>query len=309
MATVAALLVLVVALIHTWIVVLEMFLWRTPRGLRAFEMDQDFADRSATLAANQGLYNGFLVAGLVWGLLAGDPVGFQVHVFFLACVIVAGLYGAATVSRRILFVQAVPAAAALVAVIAAAAKSPASPRARGLDRRSAPRTALDLPSGPPPRNCDTLVLLCARWRFLSASAARQQLAYRWMTQHEGLRWTCRSLIPDTSPIEEIVVRGSITFLFIYLLLRVLKRQSGAVSTRGPAVFIVLVADAAQNSLMAGQYTSVADGLLLVTTIAVWAYGTRLARLPRQGGRAFHPPGTASHRQGRADDPAEHARPN
>ena len=92
MATVAALLVLVVALIHAWIVVLEMFLWRTPRGLRAFEMDQDFADRSATLAANQGLYNGFLVAGLVWGLLASDPVGFQVRVFFLVCVIVAGLY-------------------------------------------------------------------------------------------------------------------------------------------------------------------------------------------------------------------------
>jgi putative membrane protein len=121
MATVAALLVLVVALIHAWIVVLEMFLWRTPRGLRAFEMDQDFADRSATLAANQGLYNGFLVAGLVWGLLASDPVGFQVRVFFLVCVIVAGFYGAATVSTRILFVQAVPAAAALVAVIAASA--------------------------------------------------------------------------------------------------------------------------------------------------------------------------------------------
>ena len=76
------------------------------------------------------------------------------------------------------------------------------------------------------------------------------------------------LIPDTSPIE-IVVRGSITFLFIYLLLRVLKRQSGAVST-ADLLLIVLVADAAQNS-MAGQYTSVADGLLLVTTIAVWAY--------------------------------------
>jgi putative membrane protein len=79
-------------------------------------MDQDFADRSATLAANQGLYNGFLAAGLIWGLLAADPVGFQVRVFFLICVIVAGLYGAATVSRRILLVQALPAVLALAAV-------------------------------------------------------------------------------------------------------------------------------------------------------------------------------------------------
>ena len=82
-------------------------------------MDQDFADRSATLAANQGLYNGFLAAGLAWGLVAADPVGFQVRVFFLGCVVVAGLYGAATVSRRILLVQAIPAAVALLAVLAA----------------------------------------------------------------------------------------------------------------------------------------------------------------------------------------------
>ena len=81
--------------------------------------DQAFADESAALAANQGLYNGFLVAGLVWGLLAADPVGFQVKVFFLGCVIVAGVYGAATVSRRILVVQAVPAALALAAVLIA----------------------------------------------------------------------------------------------------------------------------------------------------------------------------------------------
>ena len=102
-----ALVVLVVA-IHVYIVILEMFLWRTERGMQAFGTDQAFADRSAPLAANQGLYNGFLVAGLVWGLLAADPIGFQVKVFFLACVVVAGLYGAATVSRRILVVQAAP---------------------------------------------------------------------------------------------------------------------------------------------------------------------------------------------------------
>ena len=119
MVTIAALLVAIVAAIHVYIVILEMFLWRTPRGLRSFGTTQAFADESATLAANQGLYNGFLVAGLVWGLVASDPIGFQVKVFFLACVIVAGVYGAATVSRRILFVQAVPAALALIAVLVA----------------------------------------------------------------------------------------------------------------------------------------------------------------------------------------------
>jgi putative membrane protein len=119
MATVAAALVLLVIAIHVYIVVLEMFLWRTPRGMRSFGTDQAFADRSAPLAANQGLYNAFLVAGLVWGLLAGGTIGFQVKIFFLACVIVAGVFGAATVSRRILVVQALPAAVALAAVVVA----------------------------------------------------------------------------------------------------------------------------------------------------------------------------------------------
>ena len=119
MATVAAVLVAIVAAIHVYIVILEVVLWRTPRGLQAFGTTQAFADESATLAANQGLYNGFLVAGLAWGLLASDPVGFQVKLFFLGCVIVAGVFGAATVNRRILFVQAVPALLALVAVLAA----------------------------------------------------------------------------------------------------------------------------------------------------------------------------------------------
>ncbi|MFL5678609.1 MAG: DUF1304 domain-containing protein [Chloroflexota bacterium] len=119
MATIAALLVALVAAIHVYIVILEMFLWRTPRGLRSFGTTQAFADESRTLAANQGLYNGFLVAGLIWGLVAADPVGFQVKIFFLACVIVAGLYGAATVNGRILIIQAVPAALAMVAVVAA----------------------------------------------------------------------------------------------------------------------------------------------------------------------------------------------
>jgi putative membrane protein len=119
LAVLATLLVAIVAAIHVYIVVLEMFLWRTPRGMRSFGTDQAFADRSAPLAANQGLYNGFLVAGLVWGLVATDPVGFQVTVFFLGCVIVAGVFGAATVSRRILVVQAVPAVLALASVLLA----------------------------------------------------------------------------------------------------------------------------------------------------------------------------------------------
>ena len=120
MDVIAMVLVAVVIAIHVYIVLLEMVWWRTPRGLRSFGTDQAFADRSASLAANQGLYNGFLVAGLVWGLLGADPVGFQVTVFFLGCVIVAGLFGAATVSRRILVVQAIPAAIALAAVLLAA---------------------------------------------------------------------------------------------------------------------------------------------------------------------------------------------
>jgi len=114
---VANVVVLLVAALHVYFLVLEMFLWRTPRGMRAFGLDQAFADRSASLAANQGLYNGFLAAGLAWGVLAADPVGFQVKVFFLACVIVAGLFGAATVNRRIALVQALPAAIALAVVL------------------------------------------------------------------------------------------------------------------------------------------------------------------------------------------------
>ena len=116
MNAVAIVLVAIVALIHLYIVVLEMALWTTPRGRAAFGTDAEFAEASKTLAANQGLYNGFLVAGLVWGLVADK---YDVTVFFLLCVIVAGLYGAATVSRKILVVQALPAVVALVLVVLA----------------------------------------------------------------------------------------------------------------------------------------------------------------------------------------------
>ncbi|HEY0639540.1 MAG TPA: DUF1304 domain-containing protein [Pseudonocardiaceae bacterium] len=119
MDVVAAVLTGLVAVIHGYFLVLEMFLWRTPRGRAIFGTDAEFAERSAVLAANQGLYNGFLAAGLVWALIAGGDVGFQASVFFLACVIVAGLYGAITVSRRIAYVQALPAALALAAVLLA----------------------------------------------------------------------------------------------------------------------------------------------------------------------------------------------
>ncbi|CCH29793.1 DUF1304 domain-containing protein [Actinosynnema sp. NPDC047251] len=119
MQTVANVLTALVAAIHLYILVLEMFLWNTPRGRAAFGTTPEFAAESATLAGNQGLYNGFLAAGLVFALVAGDVTGYAFAVFFLICVIVAGLYGAATVSRRILFVQSVPAALALLAVFLA----------------------------------------------------------------------------------------------------------------------------------------------------------------------------------------------
>jgi putative membrane protein len=102
-----------IALEHVWFLVLEMFLWRKPRGMKTFGMTQEVADSSAVLAGNQGLYNGFLAAGLVWGLLAPMPVDFQVTLFFLACVLIAGIYGAATAKSSILFVQALPALVAL----------------------------------------------------------------------------------------------------------------------------------------------------------------------------------------------------
>jgi putative membrane protein len=117
MTVLAQILVGVVAALHLGFLALEMFLWNTPSGRATFGTTPEFAAESAALAANQGLYNGFLAAGLVWGLIAADPVGFQAKVFFLVCVIIAGLYGATTVSRRILYIQAVPALLALSAVL------------------------------------------------------------------------------------------------------------------------------------------------------------------------------------------------
>ena len=103
-----------VALEHVWFLVLEMFLWTKPIGLKTFRQTPERAQATATLAANQGLYNGFLAAGIGWGLLAEPKAHADaILVFFLGCVVVAGLFGAATVSRRILAIQALPAAIAL----------------------------------------------------------------------------------------------------------------------------------------------------------------------------------------------------
>ena len=107
-----------VAALHVYFLVLEMFFWKKPLGRRVFGLTREMADATASLAANQGLYNGFLAAGLLWGLSLG-PDGFPIRVFFLVCVIVAGAYGAATVNKRILVVQAVPAALALLLVLIA----------------------------------------------------------------------------------------------------------------------------------------------------------------------------------------------
>ena len=113
MSIVANVLVGLVAVLHLWFLVLEMFLWTKPGGRQVFGTDKEFAEASKALAANQGLYNGFLVAGLVWGLVAERD---DVKLFFLGCVVVAGVFGAITVSRRILYVQAVPALVAVGAV-------------------------------------------------------------------------------------------------------------------------------------------------------------------------------------------------
>ena len=107
MSTAANIVIGLVALLHAWFMVLEMFLWDKPYGRRTFRTTPEFAAASKSLAANQGLYNGFLAAGLLWGLFLG-AAGLEVKLFFLACVIIAGVFGAVTVNRYILFVQAVP---------------------------------------------------------------------------------------------------------------------------------------------------------------------------------------------------------
>ena len=124
MSLLADAVVALVALIHIYILVLEMFLWDKPSGLRAFGQTLQAASASKVLAANQGLYNGFLAAGLFWGLSLG-PDGTSVKVFFLSCVFIAGIYGAATANRKILFIQALPAAIGLLLTLLLQAPMPA----------------------------------------------------------------------------------------------------------------------------------------------------------------------------------------
>jgi putative membrane protein len=118
LTTAANIVVALVALLHVYILVLEMFLWDKPAGLRAFSQTPNAAAATKVLAANQGLYNGFLAAGLFWGLSLGEG-GYSIKVFFLLCVLVAGVYGAATASRKILFIQALPAAIGLALLFVA----------------------------------------------------------------------------------------------------------------------------------------------------------------------------------------------
>ena len=107
--------VTLVALLHIYFFVLEMFLWTKPLGMKIFRMSQDKANETKTLAANQGLYNSFLAAGLIWGLIHPFPeLAVQIKFFFLSCVVIAGIYGAYSVNRRIFFIQSTPAILALV---------------------------------------------------------------------------------------------------------------------------------------------------------------------------------------------------
>ena len=108
-------LIFVVDAIHIYILILEMFLWESPTGRKAFGLSASFARETRVMAANQGLYNGFLAAGLLWGLWSPES-GFEFKAFFLICVVIAGLFGAATASRKILYVQALPATVALIAL-------------------------------------------------------------------------------------------------------------------------------------------------------------------------------------------------
>ncbi|MEO6926195.1 MAG: DUF1304 domain-containing protein [Rhodanobacter sp.] len=116
MSIAASILIALIALLHLWFLILEMFLWTRPSGRKAFGLSQEFAEQSKALAANQGLYNGFLVAGLVWGLWLGHD-GLDIKLFFLGCVLVAGIFGGVTAARKILWIQALPAAIALLLLL------------------------------------------------------------------------------------------------------------------------------------------------------------------------------------------------
>lgn len=115
MSTLTIIAISIVIVLHILFLILEMFLWNTPYGRKTFALSEDYAKQSATLAANQGLYNGFLAAGLLWGLMSTG--GYDALIFFLCCIIIAGIYGGITAKRSILWLQALPAAIALSLLI------------------------------------------------------------------------------------------------------------------------------------------------------------------------------------------------
>ncbi|MBX2837045.1 MAG: DUF1304 domain-containing protein [Gammaproteobacteria bacterium] len=115
MSLLANIVVALLALLHVYILILEMFLWGSPTSLRAFGLTPELASQTTALAANQGLYNGFLAAGLIWGLVLGEK-GRSVKIFFLLCILVAGVFGAVTVNPKILLIQAIPAVIGLILI-------------------------------------------------------------------------------------------------------------------------------------------------------------------------------------------------
>lgn len=118
MSTVANIVVTIIALMHVWFLILEMVLWDKPAGRRAFGTTAEYAAQTRVLAANQGLYNGFLAAGLFWGLILGGTEGTHVKLFFLACILVAGVYGGFSATRKVLWIQGLPAAIGIALVLA-----------------------------------------------------------------------------------------------------------------------------------------------------------------------------------------------
>lgn len=120
MSTASLVLTGLVAFLHAYFLVLEMFLWATPYGMKTFKRTAEEQQQTKALAANQGLYNGFLAAGLLWSIVAAEPFAYSLKVFFLGCVVIAGVYGAITAAKQILFVQALPALAALAVTMFAA---------------------------------------------------------------------------------------------------------------------------------------------------------------------------------------------
>ncbi len=114
LTTISLILIGLVTVEHIYFMILEMFLWTTPKGRKAFGMTQEFANSTAALAKNQGLYNGFLVAGLVWSFFAESEMAFSLRIFFLGCIVVAGIFGGITVNKKIAILQATPALLALI---------------------------------------------------------------------------------------------------------------------------------------------------------------------------------------------------